>query len=208
MIVGSDNMTCLAYIRKLGGTKNRKLCQIAVQIWQLAQSLYINLETTFIPGVENIIPDHLSRIHQLHRTENKEWKLQKSLFELIENAWKPLKRDLFASSWSHQLPVYMTWQESHTLQNAFHHQWKNGDYAFPPFALIGRVLRKIQEDRCRVVLIAPDWPFQNWYTTLKAMSTRTITWDYSPTMLQDPHGNSHPLGTALKLTAWLVDGRS
>jgi hypothetical protein len=137
----------------------------------------------------------------------KEWKLHESLFRQLANNWGPLKRDLFAHSWNHQLPVYKTWQEEHTLRNAFLHQWEDTDYAFPPIALIGRVLRKIREDSCRMVLIAPDWPSQYWYTTLRAMSTQSKTWDYFPAMLRDPQGNPHPLGATLRLTAWLVDGR-
>ena len=39
-------------------------------------------------------------------------------------------------------------------------------YAFPPFALIGRCLRKIHQEGCSVILVAPVWVTQPWYPML------------------------------------------
>ena len=39
-------------------------------------------------------------------------------------------------------------------------------YAFPPFILIPAVLEKIRQHQCRIVLIAPFWPQQQWFSEL------------------------------------------
>ena len=57
--------------------------------------------------------------------------------------------DLFASPYNNQLPVYVSWHfdPSAYATDAFSITWTNLlFYAFPPFSLIGRVLRKIQTD--------------------------------------------------------------
>ena len=51
--------------------------------------------------------------------------------------------------------------------DSFQIPWENiKRYAFPPFCLIGRVLKKIIRKEATVTLIAPIWPAQAWYPTL------------------------------------------
>ena len=51
--------------------------------------------------------------------------------------------------------------------DAFSLSWEGlKAYAFPPFKMIGPVLRKIQEDRGFVILIAPAWAGQAWFPVL------------------------------------------
>ncbi len=39
-------------------------------------------------------------------------------------------------------------------------------YAFPPWKLIGKVLRKLEEDQGHMILIAPKWEARPWYPIL------------------------------------------
>ena len=209
VVIGADNTSALAYIRKKGGVRSRHMCDLAIQIWELALSLRVNLETVFIRGVDNIRPDHLSRLHQLDWSENKEWILNRAQFRQIARTWGPLFRDLFASHWNNQLPLYMTWEEPHTMRNAFHFRWHHGDYAFPPFSIIMRVLRKVKADRCRIAIVVPWWEAQAWLPMLKRMLiSDPIHFRFYPGLLRDQAGNPHPLGRTLQLTACLIDGRS
>ena len=75
--------------------------------------------------------------------------------------------DLFATRFSHKLPLYV----SPLLDNqafaidAFSMNWNNlHAYAFPPTILIPPVLNKIRQSQCRIVLIAPLWPQQAWFS--------------------------------------------
>ena len=42
-------------------------------------------------------------------------------------------------------------------------------YAFPPFALIGRVLQKVDQDQCLMLIITPAWPLQPCFPELLEM---------------------------------------
>jgi len=44
-------------------------------------------------------------------------------------------------------------------------------YIFPPFSLMGKVLEKILTDKAEVIVVAPYWPTQPWFTTLIKMMT-------------------------------------
>jgi hypothetical protein len=36
-------------------------------------------------------------------------------------------------------------------------------YAFPPFRILLRVLLRIKQSDCKIILIAPAWPKQAWF---------------------------------------------
>ena len=51
--------------------------------------------------------------------------------------------------------------------DAFHLSWKPLTfYAFPPFSLIGRVLRKVQQEEAEGILVVPLWTTQPWFPHL------------------------------------------
>ena len=121
----------------------------------------------------------------------------------------PLKRDLFASPWNAQLGNFFSWKLSHHQMNAFHYQWMDGDYAFTPFTLAGKVLRKIRRTRthCTVILIAPWWETKSWFLALKEMLYKSPAplWTHKGLML-DQRNNHHPLESVLNQTAWPSQG--
>ena len=52
-------------------------------------------------------------------------------------------------------------------KDAFQISWAhNFVYAFPPFALIGRVFQKVNQDQCLMLIITPAWPGQLWFSRL------------------------------------------
>ena len=52
--------------------------------------------------------------------------------------------------------------------------WEDLDaYAFPPAAILGKVVEKLQDCPCkRIILIAPGWPSMPWFWDLVAMSSQ------------------------------------
>ena len=69
-----------------------------------------------------------------------------------------LEMDLFASRVSHQLPQYISWKIDPFSQgrDPFQMSWAHKFvYAFPLFALIGRVLQKVNQDQCLILIITP-----------------------------------------------------
>ncbi len=54
--------------------------------------------------------------------------------------------------------------------NAFHMSWQQYQaYIFPPFCLILRILQKIQQEQCTVVVVVPRWPTQTWWPKLVSL---------------------------------------
>uniref|UniRef100_A0A1B0GPT1 Tyr recombinase domain-containing protein n=1 Tax=Phlebotomus papatasi TaxID=29031 RepID=A0A1B0GPT1_PHLPP len=54
--------------------------------------------------------------------------------------------------------------------DAFTISWKDHFfYAFPPFALIFKVLQKIEHDNCMGIVIVPDWSTQPWYPIFQSL---------------------------------------
>jgi hypothetical protein len=51
----------------------------------------------------------------------------------------------------------------------------------PPFDLLPVVLKKIEDDRERGVLIAPRWPAQPWYGRLRRLASRMLVLDPADT---------------------------
>ena len=52
--------------------------------------------------------------------------------------------------------------------------WEDLDaYAFPPTAILGKVVEKLQDSPCkRLILIAPGWPNMPWFWDLVTMSSQ------------------------------------
>ena len=77
--------------------------------------------------------------------------------------------DLFATRFNHKLPLCVSpVPDSHALAvDALSMNWYYlHAYAFPPTILIPSVLEKIRQYQCRIVLIAPFWPQQLWFSEL------------------------------------------
>jgi len=162
-----DNSCTVAYIQNMGGRKQR--CNAIVHTlwkWCIVRSIWIS--ACHIPGKTNCAADKLSRMEH----DNVEWKLEPSMFAIINDLWGPCKIDLFASRLNTQLPVYVSWKHdpASLAVDAFSINWTLGlHYAFPPFSLIGKVLQKAIFEESELVIIVPFWVTQPWFSTLLSM---------------------------------------
>ena len=119
--------------------------------------------------------------------------------------------DLFATKFSKRLPLYVSpvpdpeaW-----AVDALSFSWTNlQGYAFPPFPILGKVLRKAREDSASLILVAPHWPAQAWFPDLLALShVPPIKFRLSPKALVQPRsGVPHANPDLLNLHAWLLCG--
>ena len=96
-----------------------------------------------------------------------------------------------------------------TAVDALSLPWEDLDaYAFPPAAILGKVVEKLQDSPCeRIILIAPGWPKMPWFWDLVAMSSQIPPrMPNLPNLLtqsfnQIPHRNL----TNLNPLAWLLE---
>jgi len=69
LVICGDNVTCLAYLRKQGGTVSRKLSIREEQILQWIFHHQTSFSTEFVPGNLNVLGDKLSRRNKILPTE-------------------------------------------------------------------------------------------------------------------------------------------
>ena len=95
--------------------------------------------------------------------------------------------------------------------NAFSISWRDKPFcAFPPFAVIGKVLHKTVLDEARGLIVVSNWPTQPWYSLLmKFLIDIPILIHSSKTILSHPaKSTTHPLANKLTLLACVVSGRN
>ena len=166
--IKSDNTTAIAYINNKGGVKSIECHEIAKNIWEWAIHRNIHLSAEHIPGSKNVLADKASRVFN----ENTEWTLDLIGFSKIEEKFMNFDIDLFASRLNCKVPVYSSWKpDPHaSIIDSFSASWTNFKfYAFPPFSMIMRTIRKIKRDVGTGVLICPVWPTQAWFPMLMHM---------------------------------------
>ena len=211
VLLRSDNMATVAYINKMGGTRSQEMSKIAIKLWQWCLDRHITITAKYLPGIENDA-DYISR----HHTDSADWKLLPLIFQTLQQAGPVLTNfDLFASRTNHQLPQYASWhpdpQAAHT--DAFQLDWSVMiPYAFPPFALIGRCVRKMCRQKVQwMMLITPLWKGQPWFPLLLKHSAATpCLLPLLPDLLLGPTGEQHPLVAAdnLQLVAWWLSSNT
>ena len=153
-----DNMTSLSYLLKMAGTKNPELMQILKEIWEFLLEQGITITAEYLPANLNCKADWESR----HQKDSSEWKLRPLIFSKIcQILVKKSEIDLLASRLSNQLPSFYSWKPdpnslgTDALQQKWYHKSR---YAFPPFALIRKVLKKVEEEKVpSIIIVAPTW---------------------------------------------------
>lgn len=162
----TDNTTALAYVKNMGGTKSVRCNEVSKHIWDWAERHNLWLEIAHIPGKQNYLADGMSRKFKDHL----EWSLSQDIFNSICTQWGKPDIDLFASRTNNKLERYVSWKpepESWKI-DAFSFTWSNHFfYVFPPFSLVGRVARKLKQDKSRAILVAPLWTTQPWTAQIK-----------------------------------------
>ncbi|XP_043484810.1 uncharacterized protein LOC122512807 [Leptopilina heterotoma] len=154
-----DNTTAISYINRMGGVQFSNLQDITKQIWQWCEKRDIWIFASYIKSKDNVVADKESRV----LPPETEWELNHSEFRKIVDKFGVFEIDLFATCSNNKCPKFVSWfpdPESVAI-DAMTIPWGNTYfYAFPPFSLILRVIKKIIEDRAEGVLVVPFWPTQ------------------------------------------------
>jgi hypothetical protein len=204
--VVSDNMSVVASINNQGGSRSLSLTQSVSRILLWAQDRRILLSARHLAGRLNILADSLSRNSGVCQTE---WTLSHRVLAPLWQAWGRPSVDLFATRFNHRLPLFVSPVEDPRAWavDALSFSWKGLDaYAFPPLALLHRVLLKARLDQPRLILVAPYWPARPWFPLLLELSRDQPVplvlgqGDLVQPRSQVGHGNT----AMLQLHAWLL----
>ncbi len=212
ILLRCDNTTAVAYVNNMGGRIFR-LNRVAKRIWEKLEATNTFMTAVYIPTDENPA-DALTRgVTSRKRMLDTEVSLNPEIFRSLLHAgpFTPTV-DWFASDLNAQLPRFYVWEPQPQTAaegvNAFMVSWKNvTGYAFPPFSLIPRILRKIKDDQAQVLLLHPLWPGALWYPSLLEITRMQRSIPPSADVLRYPDHPDlrHPM-TDLQLQASWLDG--
>ena len=206
VLVATDNSTVVAYINKQRGTHSVEMCALLWKIMTWCHHYKIKLRAKHIPGCLNVMANLLSRSNQIQSTE---WSLQPQVFKQICHKWFTPHVDLFATRLNHKLPLYVSPvpDQNACYIDALNINWLGlTAYAYPPMTLLHRVIQKIKQCNCLIIVIGPGWPGMPWFWDLVQLSTEIpLQLPVSTTLLKQSHNyvfHSNP--QHLNLHAWCV----
>ena len=204
-----DNITAVAYIREMGGSKSLLCNEMAHKIWTFANERKIWISSAHLPGKLNTVADAESRKFN----KELEWQLNPSTFKLLLAKLNfHCDIDLFASRLNNQLAKYVSYRPDpgSMAVDAFQLSWTNLHfYAFPPFSVIVKVLQKISLDKATGVIIVPYWPSQAFFPTLLHMliADPVLIHRHNKLLqLTTNHKLLHPLRKKLNLLGCIISG--
>ncbi len=170
IIVRTDNMAVVSHINRQGGSRSRTLDRLARHLLLWSQDKFLSLRAVHVPGVLNLAANFLSR----QKLRPGERMLNRQTVSQIWDLFGKAEVDLFASQESSQCPLWFSLSFPTTLGiDAFAHPWPNVSlYAFLPIKLIPAVLCRVKVSGARLLLIAPFWPSQTWFSELTPLLYR------------------------------------
>lgn len=202
-----DNVTAISCINRMGSVQYSHLHEITKEIWQWCENKKLFIFASYINTKDNCEADSLSR----KRFEDTEWELSDSAFDIIKQTFGTPHIDLFASRCNAKCLIYVTWKNDPDAWaiDAFTISWSNRFfYAFPPFALILKVLQKIIYDKAEGILVVPNWPTQPWFPMLNKLTVEEpLHFKPNINLLKSPFRSSHQLHKTLAIIAVKLSGK-
>lgn len=202
-----DNTTAISYVNRMGGVQYPHLNQVANMIWKWCEERRLIIFASYIKSSLNVEADSESR--KLHI--DTEWELATYAFSQILRTFGKPEIDLFASRVNAKCSRYISWKKDPYAHNidAFTINWSSFYfYAFPPFALILKVLNKIINDGATGIVVVPQWPSQPWYPLFKSLSvTKILIFPPSKYLLSSNFSSTHRLHRQLSLAVSVLSAK-
>lgn len=205
-----DNTCAIHYINNQGGV-NEALDVLTKKIWEWCIAREIHIHASHIPGRKNTIADFNSRNFK----DTTEWCLKQDIFRNhIVNTFGIPDVDLFASRNNFKVAQYISWkpEPGSIAVDAFSQNWGKFRlcYAFPPFALVGKVINKAIRDQADLLLVAPSWRTQYWFPMLmKHANQNILKLPRKADSIFLPHKvqATHPIWSKLQLHCFRITGK-
>ncbi|KYN03436.1 hypothetical protein ALC62_05720 [Cyphomyrmex costatus] len=168
-----DNTTAISYINRMDGIQFEHLSSMTKKIWSWCEHRNIWIFASYIPSKDNTVADEESRKLE----PETEFSLSQKAFDHLCTTFGRPDIDLFASRINNKYPNYVFWKQDpgSIAIDAFTIEWNDSFfYAFPPFTLIPKVLKKIINDNARGILVVPYWPSQAWFPSACRCSNQNL----------------------------------
>lgn len=207
IIIRVDSTTAICYINKQGGCRSVVNHEWAQKIWDWCEERSIFILATYINTKANVDADAASR----QSIDENDFGLDDHCYQRIVKELGNPQIDLFATHHTSKCKRFISWYPDPLSEDvdAFTVKWSDLFYAFPPFALIGRVLKKIIDENATGIVVAPVWKCQAWYPLYKSLIVgKIIVFKKGSFYLKNPYNyRPHPLYQSMSLMAALLTGK-
>ena len=115
------------------------------------------------------LPQHNSRQGVTRQTGFFQLAPEPTILSDTNEGFGSMYDQLFASRTNHQLPWFYSYKpdpEAEAINALIQPRAGEIGYAFAPFNLVARCLRKVIHEGATITLVCPVWPTQPWYTQL------------------------------------------
>lgn len=136
-----------------------------------------------------------------------EFELDDCAFQKIVKVFGQPEIDLFASRAIAKCRRYVSWRKD-PGSIAFTLEWKRFlFYAFPPFSVILKVLRKIEYEGSNGIVVVPYWEAQQWFPLfLSLLDAEPIIFQPNENLIRSFYREIYPLWHHLSLVAGMLSG--
>ncbi|VDP55623.1 unnamed protein product [Heligmosomoides polygyrus] len=186
--VEMDNTSAVWYINKLGGVRSQSLNAVTRKVLLWAEERSLSVVACYRPGSQNTKADRLSREFK----DSSEFSLDPIVVKSLFIRWGTPTIDLFASRNNAKCRTYFSILPDPHCQavDAFKQPWSGiFAYAFPPFNLVGRTIRKALREHARLILVCPRWPTQAWWPLVQRYGRNPLTLPRSPSFCLGQEAN-------------------
>ena len=206
-----DSQVAIACVSKQGSTHSLPCNSATRKLLLYCEAHDFVLTLTYLSTSENVQADDASR---RFKNVDTEWMLHKDIFaKCCEILQFTPEIDLFADRLNHQVHRYCSWDPDPQAEfiDALSIEWTrfSNVYAFMPFSMTGKVLKKITEcpTSLTMMIVAPYWTTQTWYPKLvnNLIKSPIIIKTHENTLVL-PHDPKrvHPLCKKLRLMVGLI----
>lgn len=172
VLVLSDSTNAVAIIDH--GSSKPSLNALAVEIYHFCLMHCIILTVKWVPREQNSAADSVSKWQ-----DSSDWKLNPSWFRELDAQFGPHTVDRFASSVNTMLPRFNSYFYCPGTEavDCFAQAWAGeNNWCNPPFCLIGRLLRLLQQQKAQATLIVPVWVSAAWWPLLCPQGAEFAPW--------------------------------
>ncbi|XP_016150619.1 uncharacterized protein [Sinocyclocheilus grahami] len=207
VLVRTDNTAVVSYLNRQEGLRSRLLYRLTRRVLLWAQTKLLSIRAVHIPDRLNSGADLLSR----QSLQDGEWRLHPQVVDLLWQRFGRAEVDLFALNMTTHCPLRFFLSSPSPLGlDALAHKWlRTNLYAFPPIRLLPAVLFRIRSERVEhLLLVAPWWPTQSWFSDLVSLLAGP-PWEVPlrHDLLMQAWGMIwHPRPELWKLWAWPLSG--
>ncbi|GIL56834.1 hypothetical protein Vafri_12133 [Volvox africanus] len=146
------------------GSKWAHLQAVALKVFWWCKANQVQLSVAWIPREQNVVADFFSKVR-----ESCDWQLSPDWFQRLDRRWGPHTVDRFASDHNKQLERFnsLFYCPGAEAVDCFTQHWTGeNNWCNPPFALMRRLWRFMEEEQVVATVIVPVWPSAVWWPLL------------------------------------------